>query len=434
MSSRAAWAAEEHAGTFKDGGVLAHGAARFLGSPVDLALAAPLVAMAATADGAGYWLAGADGGVLTYGDARYFGGTAGRRLEAPIVAIAPTVDGRGYWLAGADGSVYAFGDAVFYGPGRRPAWPEPVVGLARTPDGRGYWMVSSHGAVYSFGDARYYGSLGATNLHNLPVVAIAASPDGAGYWLVQGGGEVVPYGDAPRLGGMRGHPPVSGIAVTADGHGYWLVCGNGEVDAFGDAARLGGNNRAVPRPPIAAIVADPASPGYWLLDAEAFRVRLGHPGPAGAHPGAGDRIVRLAVSQVGPSPDGGNYCNPYGPCEQWCALFATWVWEKAGIGVPRYAFVGNVYRWAARHTRVLSARDRPAPGDLVLYGTGPQNVWTSPHMGVVAQVWPDGEIDTVEGDAGPGPGGWTSVLVNGPYLPAQSYFANGLPIYAFAVP
>jgi hypothetical protein len=110
------------------------------------------------------------------------------------------------------------------------------------------------------------------------------------------------------------------------------------------------------------------------------------------------------------------------------------VWEKAGIGIPRYGFAGDVYRWAARHTRVMSARDRPAAGDFVLYGTGPQNVWTSPHMGVVAQVWPDGEIDTVEGDAGPGPGGWTSVLVNGPFLPSQSYFANGLPIYAFAVP
>jgi hypothetical protein len=55
-------------------------------------------------------------------------------------------------------------------------------------------------------------------------------------------------------------------------------------------------------------------------------------------------------------------------------------------------------------------------------------------MGVVAQVWPDGEIDTVEGDAGPGPDGWTSVLMNGPYLPSQSYFANGMPIYGFALP
>jgi hypothetical protein len=432
-------AAEEHGGTFKDGGVLGHGAARFFGSPTNLSLAAPIVAMAATPDGAGYWLVGADGGVLTYGDARYFGGTGARRPDAPIVAIASTPDGRGYWLVGGNGSVYTYGDAAFYGPARPMTWPEPIVGFARTPDGRGYWMVSSHGAVYSFGDAHYFGSLGATNLHNLPVVAIAPSFDGAGYWLVQGGGEVIAYGDAPRLGGMRGHPPVTGTAVTADGGGYWLLCGNGEVDAFGDAARLGGNNQALPRPPITAIVADPASPGYWLLDAEAFRVRLDHPSPGVPGPDvpsadAGSRVVSVAASQLGPSPEGGNSCNPYGPCEQWCALFATWVWEQAGIRVPRYAFVGDVYRWAARHTRVISARDKPAPGDLVLYGTGPQNVWTSPHMGVVAQVWPDGEIDTVEGDAGPGPGGWTSVLVNGPFLPSQSYFANGIPIYAYAVP
>jgi hypothetical protein len=102
--------------------------------------------------------------------------------------------------------------------------------------------------------------------------------------------------------------------------------------------------------------------------------------------------------------------------------------------VPRYPFVGDVYYWAAEHTRVLLPRDLPAPGDLVLYGTGPQNASTSPHIGVVAQVWPDGEIDTIEGDAGPAPGGWASVLMNGPYLPSQSYFANGMPVYGFAVP
>jgi hypothetical protein len=422
-------AAERHRGSFQDGGVITRGGAAFFGSPINISLAAPIVAMAATPDGRGYWLAGADGGVLTYGDARYFGGTAALRIRAPIVAIAPTVDGAGYWLAGADGRVYPFGDALSYGPSLPVPPSEPMVGLARTPDGRGYWMVSSHGAVYSFGDARYFGSLGATNLHNLPVVGMAPSFDGAGYWLVQGGGEVIPYGDAPRLGGMRGHPPVAGMAVTPDGRGYWLVCGNGEVDAFGDARYLGGNNRALPRPPIAAVVADPAAPGYWLLDAEAFRVTLDP-----ASPDRASRIVSVAASQLGPSPEGGRYCNPYGPCEEWCALFASWVWERAGIRVPRFAFVGNLYRWAARHTRVIPGRGRPAPGDLVLYGTGPQNVWTSPHMGVVAQVWPDGEIDTVEGDAGPSPGGWASVLVNGPFLPSQSYFANGMPIYAFALP
>jgi hypothetical protein len=420
---------EARSGIFHDGGVIAFGDAKFYGSPTGVRLAAPIVAMAATRDGRGYWLAGADGGVLAYGDARYYGSAGDRRLGAPVVAMAATPDGGGYWLVGADGAVFSFGDARYFGSPAATGVPDPVVGFAPTRDGLGYWLVTSHGAVYSYGDARYHGSLGSTNLHNIPVVAIASSADGRGYWLVQGGGEVLPYGDAPRLGGMRGHPPVSGIAVTPDGHGYWLVCGNGEVDAFGDAPYLGGNNRARPLPPITAIVADPAGGGYWLLDSESFTVGFSKPSP-----GAGARIVGMAASQLGPSPEGGNFCNRYGPCEEWCALFATWVWEAAGIPVPRYAFVGDVYRWARRHTAVLPRRARPAPGDFVLYGTGPSSVAASPHMGVVAQVWPDGEIDTIEGDAGPGPGGWTSVLVNGPFSPAQSFFANGMPIYAFAVP
>jgi hypothetical protein len=419
--------AQEHSGVFRDGGVLAYGAARFMGSPTDLHLVSPVVSMAATPDGNGYWLAEAGGGVLTYGDATYSGSAGGLRLQAPIVAIAATPDGGGYWLASANGGVFAFGGARYFGsPG---SVPNPVVGFASTPDGEGYWMVTSHGAVYTYGDARYYGSLGSTNLHNIPVVAIAPSYDGLGYWLVQGGGEVVAYGDAPRLGGMRGHPPVAGIAVTPDGNGYWLVCGNGEVDAFGDAPNLGGNNNADPRPPISAIVADPAAPGYWLLDPDSFPVTFGLTGSS-----LDRRIVAAAAGQLGPSPDGGNFCNPYGPCEEWCALFATWVWEHAGIAIPRYSFVGNVYYWAAKHTRVVAANSVPAPGDLVLYGTGPQDTSSSLHIGVVAQVWPDGEIDTVEGDAGPSPGGWTSVVVNGPYLPSQSYFANGMPVYGFAVP
>ena len=68
-------------GIFKDGGVLRYGAAQFFGSPTRMHLAAPIVAMAATPDGKGYWLVGADGGVLTYGDARYFGSAGSPRLS-----------------------------------------------------------------------------------------------------------------------------------------------------------------------------------------------------------------------------------------------------------------------------------------------------------------------------------------------------------------
>lgn len=420
---------------FKDKGVLPFGDTHFFGSPTGTALGGPVVAMASTPDGNGYWLAAANGSVFAYGDAGHYGGAQELHLQGPVIGMATTVGGLGYWLVTMDGAAYSFGDARYYGSLAPGKTRYPVVGFSATPDGDGYWMVTSHGQVYGFGDAHLYGSLGGTNLHSIPVVAIASSVDGRGYWLVQGGGEVVPYGDAPRLGGMRGHPPVSGIAVTSDGQGYWLVCGNGEVDAFGDAQYYGGNDNAVPRPPITAIVAGPDDEGYWLLDSEAFSVSFTGTGSQSAGvPRRRAQIVAAAASQLGPSPDGGGFCNPYGPCEEWCALFATWAWESAGVRIPRYAFVGDVYYWAARHTKVVPVSTRPAPGDLVLYGTGPKNVSTSPHMGVVAQVWPDGAIDTVEGDAGPGPGGWTSVLVNGPFLPSQSYFANGMPIYAFALP
>ena len=56
------------------------------------------------------------------------------------------------------------------------------------------------------------------------------------------------------------------------------------------------------------------------------------------------------------------------------------------------------------------------------------------HVGLVTQVWPDGAIVTVEGDAGPAPAGSLAVIINGPYLPSQSESYNGMPIYGFARP
>ena len=59
---------------------------------------APIVGVAATHDGNGYWLVGSDGGVFSYGDAPFFGSTGALRLNAPIVGMAATPDGGGYWL------------------------------------------------------------------------------------------------------------------------------------------------------------------------------------------------------------------------------------------------------------------------------------------------------------------------------------------------
>ena len=39
----------------------------------------------------------------------------GRPLNQPVVGMASTPDGKGYWLVAADGGIFSFGDAVFHG-------------------------------------------------------------------------------------------------------------------------------------------------------------------------------------------------------------------------------------------------------------------------------------------------------------------------------
>ena len=57
-------------------------------------------------------MASADGGVFSFGDAPFEGSLGDLALQGPIVAMAATPDGKGYWLAGLDGGVFSFGDAA----------------------------------------------------------------------------------------------------------------------------------------------------------------------------------------------------------------------------------------------------------------------------------------------------------------------------------
>lgn len=51
-------------------------------------LTAPIVGIAATPTGGGYWEAGADCGVFAFGNATYDGSLGGHHLAAPVVGIA----------------------------------------------------------------------------------------------------------------------------------------------------------------------------------------------------------------------------------------------------------------------------------------------------------------------------------------------------------
>jgi len=191
-------------------------------------LKAPIVGMAPTANGQGYWMVASDGGIFSFGSAQFYGSTGGIVLNKPVVGMAATPNGKGYWLVASDGGVFSFGDAHFYGSTGAMTLNKPVVGMAAAPGGTGYWLVASDGGIFSFGDAHFYGSTGGTVL-NKPVVGMAAAPLGEGYWLVASDGGIFSFGDAPFYGSEGGTPlpaPVVGMAASPGGGGYWMVLGS----------------------------------------------------------------------------------------------------------------------------------------------------------------------------------------------------------------
>jgi hypothetical protein len=204
-------------------------------------LNAPIVGMAPTSDGAGYWMVGADGGVFSSGDAAFYGSTGNLHLNKPVVGMAATPDGKGYWFVASDGGIFAYGDAQFYGSTGSLHLNKPVVGMAATPDGRGYWLVASDGGVFAFGDAGFYGSTGAIHL-NQPVVGLTPTPSGHGYWFVASDGGIFAYGDAQfygSTGAIHLNQPIVGMTATPDGGGYWLVASDGGLFNFGSAEFAG---------------------------------------------------------------------------------------------------------------------------------------------------------------------------------------------------
>ncbi len=237
-----------------DGGTFSFGSLPFCGSMGGQPLDAPIVGMAATPDGGGYWEVAADGGLFAFGDAGFFGSMGGRPLNRPIVGMAATPDGGGYWEVAADGGLFAFGDAGFFGSmGGRPL-NRPIVGMAATPDGGGYWEVAADGGLFAFGDVGFFGSMGGKPL-DAAIVGMAATPDGGGYWEVAADGGLFAFGDVGFFGSMGGKPldaAIVGMAATPDGGGYWEVAADGGLFAFGDVGFFGSmGGRPLNRPIVA---------------------------------------------------------------------------------------------------------------------------------------------------------------------------------------
>ncbi len=195
------------------------------GAASTTALPGPVVGIAGTPDGNGYWTVTSSGQVTAEGDAAGFGSLPSMALNAPIMGITATADGKGYWLVASDGGIFSFGDATFSGSTGSMTLNRPIVGMAAVPGGGGYWLVASDGGIFSFGNAPFFGSTGTLTLAQ-PVIGMAATPAGTGYWLLAADGGIFTFGAAGFAGsGAGGTLTAPAVGIVARPGGYWIAFG-----------------------------------------------------------------------------------------------------------------------------------------------------------------------------------------------------------------
>ncbi len=255
--------------------VVAYGAPS-LGSPAPTHPA--VVAIAAPATGAGYYVLRANGAVNAYGVTSY-GSLNPTSLSlgdsATGIALDPATGG--YWIVTSNGVVQGlrapFRGDVHIAPGEWGQYPAAVAIVGATT-GAGYYVLRANGAVNAFG-VTSYGSL-AGKLHygaTAPVVAVALALDPAtgGYWIATSTGDVANF-NAPNYGSpLTSRPasdagvPVSGLAALANGTGYRVLFANGTIETFSAHQRAARTtSRTVPVGGLASGIATASTGAYYV--------------------------------------------------------------------------------------------------------------------------------------------------------------------------
>jgi len=389
------------------------------GSMQGRALARPVVGMAPTRSGRGYWLVAADGGIFSFGDAAFYGSTGAIHLNQPIVGMAATPSGHGYWFVAADGGIFAYGDAAFYGSTGAMPVNQPIVGMAATPSGHGYWLVARDGGIFSFGDAAFAGS--AQGQH---VVGMASSPTGKGYLLLAADGGVFAFGDAhtASLSGPATAGGSVGLVASPDGTGYWAADRTGAVAAYGSATSFGSANAGEA---VVGIARTPSGKGYWLVTSDGSVLTHVGAAPSSAYAFlAKDRNARpMRFNPCAPiryviNPDGA----PSGAVAEVRQAFgrlgaATGIqFVDAGLTTERHIRIGTTARssyqpdrygvgqWAPILISWDTADDEPIlAGNVLGYG-GSTSYWngSSDQTYVTGEVVFDRDLSIVRAGFGPG--------------------------------
>jgi hypothetical protein len=130
--------------------------------------------------------------------------------------------------------------------------------------------------------------------------------------------------------------------------------------------------------------------------------------PIAGASGAGASIVAAAAGEVGQAeqPPGSNdspriaqyrsaTAGSPGP-GPWCAYFVSWAAKQAGVPLgdhgQGFGSVDALYSWAqhAGRAQPVSSGYVPKPGDLIVFNQ---------HIGIVENVLPGGQIQTIEGNS-----------------------------------
>ncbi|HXB63736.1 MAG TPA: CHAP domain-containing protein [Solirubrobacteraceae bacterium] len=122
----------------------------------------------------------------------------------------------------------------------------------------------------------------------------------------------------------------------------------------------------------------------------------------------GQQIVKIAESQLGQAeePLGSNESPAIAmyrtatagaiPGAPWCAYFASWAARQAGEPLGAHGeglgAVSQIWEWAQSTGRAIPNGPgvTPQPGDLIVFG--------DQHVGIVRDVLPNGDIQTIEGN------------------------------------
>ena len=243
----------------KDGGIFAYGDAGFLRLPRwDFALTCPSWAWPPPPMGraTGWWPATV--GSSPTGTPASTAPMGGSPLNQPIVGMAPTPDGQGYWLVARDGGIFAYGNARFYGSHGGSPLNQPIVGMASTPERTG---------LLAGGQRRRDLRLRGRRLRRLPRWGSAQrSPSwvwpplptdtATGWWPATAGSS--PTGTPASKDPTEGAPlnaAIVSMAAAPNGKGYWLMASDGGIFAYGNAGFYGSHGGAQLNQPIVGGVA-----------------------------------------------------------------------------------------------------------------------------------------------------------------------------------